>query len=124
MSNPETFEVVLPVQKSMSEILEVLGNPEMVAMSALRRYLVDACMQRIEQAERKIAEYEQLYGLDYQTFNHRIGTDAAFLKSTNQNHPTWEADAMEWDYRLEEIQAWQTRLEKILNESRLSPVPG
>ncbi len=124
MSNLETFEVVVPVHKSMSEILQILGKPEMVAMSALRRYLDDACLQRIEHAERNIAEYEQRYGLDYETFSHRVSTDATFLEGTNQNHPTWEADAIEWDYRLEELQAWRTRLEKILNESQLSLVPS
>ena len=124
MSKNDTFEVVVPVHKSMSEILHILGNPELVAISALRRYLVDACLQRIEQAERKIAEYEQIYGLDYATFNHHIGTDETFLETINQKHPTWEADAIEWDYRLEELQTWRARLEKILNESQLSPVPG
>ena len=99
MSKLEMLEVVVPIHKSMNEIL---------------------CLQRIEQAEHQIGEYEQLYGLDYETFNHQIGTDETFLQITNQNHPTWEADAIEWEYRLEELQTWQTRLEKILSESRPS----
>ena len=104
----------------MNEILQALGNPKTVATSALRRYLVDVCLQRIEQAERQIGDYEQRYGFDYETFNRQIGTDETFLQTTNQNHPTWEADAIEWEYRLEELQTWQTRLEKILSESQIS----
>ncbi len=101
----------------MNEILQALGNPEAVATSALRRYLVDICWQRIEQAERRIAEYEQKYGMSYAVFNQQLGDDEAFLRATHQNYPTWEADAVEWDYRLEELQTWQKRLERILRES-------
>jgi hypothetical protein len=110
-------EFVVPVQQSMNEILQVLGDPQIVAMSALRRYLVDVCWQRIEQAERQIAEYEQKYQTTYETFGQQVSTDETFLDRLNQKHPTWEADAIEWDYRLEELQTWRNRLEKILHES-------
>lgn len=122
MANSVTTKFVVPVHESMNDILRVLGDPEIVAASALRRYLVDVCWQRIEQAERHIAEYEQKYGADYKTFNYRISTDQIFLEATNQNNPTWEADAIEWDYRIEELQTWQQRLEKILHESRPLPM--
>ena len=120
MSNPETIEFVVTVPKSINEILQALGDPKMVTIIALRRYLVDACWQRIEQAERKIAEYEQEYGSAYQAFNHRLDTDELFLEATKRDHPTWETDAIEWAYCLEESQTWQKRLEKILHQSRLS----
>lgn len=124
MSNISAAEFVVPVQQSMNEILQVLGNPEVVAVSALRRYLVDICWQRIEQAEQYIAHYEQKYNSTYESFSQRISTDEAFLKATHHKQPTWEADAIEWEYRLEELQAWRKRLEKILRESSLSPEPS
>lgn len=124
MSNVSAAEFVVPVHQSMNEILQVLGNPELVAVSALRRYLVDVCWQRIEQAEQFIARYEQTYGSTYESFSQRIGTDEAFLKATHQKHPTWEADVIEWEYRLEELEAWRKRLERILHESSLSPEPS
>ena len=124
MSDADRTEFVVSVHESMKEILQTLGDPEVVAASALRRYLVDVCWQRIERAEGHLAEYEQKYGSDYERFSHRVGTDEAFLETINQGHPTWEADAIEWDYRLEELQTWQDRLEKILRESRPSLVPG
>jgi hypothetical protein len=117
MSNLETMQLTVPLHKSLSEILQALGNPEMIAASALRRYLLDTCLQRIEQAKYQISIYEQQYGSDYETFNHRIGIDEAFLNTINRNHPTWEADAIEWIYRIEEAQTWQERSEKILRES-------
>lgn len=117
MANSAATEFVIPVQQSMNEILQALGDPKIVAVSALRRYLVDICWQRIEQAERQIVEYEQKYGTTYQTFTRRVGTDEEFLMMINRDYPTWEADAIEWDYRLEELQTWRERLEKILHES-------
>jgi hypothetical protein len=117
MSNVETLQLTVPLHKSLNEILQVLGEPEIIAASALRRYLLDTCLQRIEQAKRQISIFEQQYNSDYDTFNHRIGTDQAFLETTNRNYPTWEADAIEWLYRIEEVQTWQERSEKILRES-------
>ncbi|MFC1976598.1 hypothetical protein ACFLXQ_09380 [Chloroflexota bacterium] len=117
MSNVETLQLTVPLHKSLNEILQVLGEPEIIAASALRRYLLDTCLQRIEQAKRQINMYEQLYDSDYDTFNHRMGTDKAFLETTNYDYPTWEADAIEWLYRIEEVQTWQERSEKILRES-------
>lgn len=95
MANSAATEFVVSVQQGMN---------------------VDICWQRIEQAERQIAGYEQKYGTTYETFNRRVATDENFLTATHRDHPTWEADAIEWDYRLEELQTWQNRLEKILRE--------
>jgi len=117
MSNIMATEFVVPVQQSMNEVLQALGDPQIVAVSALRRYLVDVCWQRVEQAKRQIVRYEQKYGTTYEQFNQRVGTDETFLEAVNRKHPTWEADAIEWQYRLEELQTWQKRLENILRES-------
>jgi hypothetical protein len=117
-----TVTLTIPVQDTVAELLHALGSLETVTAAALRRYAVDYCLERIEQAERKIAFYEQQYACDYETFNRRICTDPAFLDEINRTHPTWEADATEWVYRLEEAQEWRERSERILNASRLSPV--
>jgi hypothetical protein len=114
----------IPVQESLLEILKGLGSLEMVTAAALRRYALDRCLQRIEQAERKIAFYERRYESDYNKFNRRICTDQAFLDLVNRDHPMWEADAIEWVYRIEEAQAWRERLEKILRESWPSLAPS
>ncbi|MBC8449241.1 MAG: hypothetical protein H8D78_15955 [Chloroflexi bacterium] len=102
--------LTIPIRETLFESLRGLGDPEKVAEAALRRYAVDNCLQHIEQAERRIAVYEQQYGLDYATFNRRICTDQEFLDAVNQEHPLWEADAIEWVHRIEEAQAWRERL--------------
>jgi len=122
MSDVVTLKLTLPLHQSLNEILQAIGDPEVIAASALRHYLLDTCLQRIEKAKRAISEYEQEYGLDYEAFNLRIGSDESFLETTNRNHPTWEADAIEWLYRIEEAQTWQERSQKILRESWPWPV--
>ena len=119
-----TVTLSIPVQENLVELLRALGNLETVTAAALRRYAVDYCLERIERAERQIAFYEQQYASDYETFNRRICTDADFLDEINRTHPTWEADATEWIYRIEEAQEWRERSERILHASLLSPVPG
>ena len=119
-----TATLRIPVQESLLEILKGLGSLETVTAAALRRYALDRCLQRIEQAERQIAFYERRYESDYNTFNRHICTDQTFLDLVNRDHPMWEADAIEWAYRIEEAQTWQERLERILRESWPSLAPS
>jgi len=116
--------LAIPVQENLVELLRPLGSLETIVATALRRYAVDRCLEKIEQAERRIVLYEQRYACDYESFNQRICTDSTFLDEINRTHPTWEADATEWIYRIEEAQEWRERSEKILHTSLLSPVPG
>jgi hypothetical protein len=105
------------VQESLLELLESFGEPTAIAPAALRQYLVDRCLHRIEQAEDKIAFYEKRYHADYETFNRRVATDESYLAALNHEHPLWEADASEWAYRLEEAVTWRERLQKALQIS-------
>jgi hypothetical protein len=119
-----TVTLTIPIQENLAELLHNLGNLETVTAVALRRYALDYCLERIEQAERRIALYEQQYGCDYECFNQRVCTDTAFLDEINHTHPTWEADATEWVYRIEEAQEWRDRSERILRaSSRLTTMP-
>lgn len=119
-----TTTLTILVQENLVELLRALGSLETVAAAALRRYAVDYCLERIEQAERRIASYEQRYACDYESFSQHISTDPAFLDEINRTHPTWEADATEWIYRIEEAQEWRERSEKVLQTSLHSPAPS
>jgi len=119
-----TVTLTIPVQENLVELLNVLGSLETVTAAALRRYAVDYCLERIEQAERRIALYEQRYACEYESFNLRVCTDQTFLDEINRTHPTWEADATEWIYRIEEAQEWRERSKKVLHTSLPSPVPA
>ena len=113
---PQTMQVTFPTNQAVTEIMHILGDPEHIAARALRHYLLDICIQRLEQARQEIDHYQQQYGADYETFNYRMGTDEAFLETMNAAHPLWEADAMEWVYRVEEEASWRNRSEIILRE--------
>ena len=106
----------IPLQSQLMETLKIFGDAETVAVAALRHYALDRCLQRIEQAEQRIAHYEAQYGMPYETFNRRVCTDPTFLDKANLEHPTWEADAIEWVERIEEARQWRQRSELILQE--------
>jgi len=106
------------------ELLKTFGEPTVIVRAALRQYAVDRCLQRIELAEEKIAFYEERYRMDYETFSQRVTTDQSYLDTLNQEHPLWEADAIEWAHRLEEVEAWRERLRRTLQISSPSLVPG
>ncbi|MGQ9627553.1 MAG: hypothetical protein ACUVV0_11690 [Anaerolineae bacterium] len=116
--------LTVSVQENLLELLKVFGELKVVVPAALRQYLMDRCLQRIEQAERQIALYENRYGMDYKTFQQRVATDQSYLEYLNRVNPLWEADAVEWVYRLEEAEAWRERLQKALQTSLPSPAPG
>lgn len=112
----------IPLQSKLVEMLKIFGEPESVAVAALRHYALDQCLQRIERAEQRIAYYQAQYGTSYEAFNERVCMDQTFLAEVNRAHPTWEADAIEWVERVEEAKRWRQRLEAILQESWPSPV--
>ncbi len=111
----------IALQNNLIETLNLFGNPETIAASALRRYVLDQCLQRIEQAKERIARYEAKYHLPYQSFKQKAATDAIFLEELNQSSPLWEVDAIEWAEHVEDVKLWQRRLNAILQESRLLP---
>jgi hypothetical protein len=116
--------LTIPIQSSLLDLLQNLGEPAAIVPAALRQYTVDRSLQRIENAEAKIAVYARRYNTDYQTFNQRVTTDQAFLDALNREHPLWEADAIEWAHRIEEVEAWRERLNEALQLSLPSPVSG
>lgn len=111
-----SVELTIPLRDTLAETLQAFGELGAVTMAALRRYAIDRCLQRIEQAQQQICAYEARYGSDYVTFNERICTKEIFLQEINRNYPTWEADAIEWRYRIDEAEEWRKRLESILRE--------
>lgn len=112
------------VQNNVLELVKAFGEPGTIVPAALRQYVVDRCLQRIEHAEEKTAFYEKRYGMDYETFNRRVTTEQSYLEALNREHPLWEADAIEWAHRLEEAEAWRERLRKALQISSPSLAPG
>lgn len=106
------------------ELVHVLGEPAAVVPAAVRQYVVDRCLQRLESAEAKAGVYVRGYGMDYKTFSRRVTTDQVFLDQLNQTHPLWESDAIEWACRMEEVELWRERLTQALQTSSLWLAPA
>ncbi len=110
-----TTELVIPIQANLKSLLQAIGTPETIVFQALRRYLLEICWQRLESAEQQVAMYEERYKLDYAIFYQKVTQDELFLTELEGRYPMWEADALEWHYRLEERELWQQRLGSSAN---------
>lgn len=108
----------------MIELVQTLGEPATVVPAAVRRYVVDRSLQRLEVAEDRARKYAQRYGMDYDAFNQRVTLDEAFLDRLNHEHPLWEADAIEWAQWTEEMELWRERLTQALQTSSISLAPA
>ncbi len=109
--------LTIPMQQSLLDLLQTLGDPASVIPAAVRQYVVDRCLQRLEAAEARVQAYIHKYGSDFATFNMLVTTDEEYLRTLNLTHPLWESDAIEWAYRLEEVELWRTRLATALQNS-------
>ena len=116
--------LTIPIQSNLWNLLQGLGEPATIVPAALRQYMVDRYLQRVEAAEGKIAVYARQYQTDYATFNQRVNMDQTYLDTLNCEHPLWEADAIEWAHRMEEVEAWRERLNSALQVSLPLLVPG
>lgn len=116
--------LTISLQNNLLDIVQVLGEPDAVIPAAVRQYVVDRCLQKLDVAEARIADYVRKYGSDYERVSERASTDQMYLDKLNRDYPLWEADAVEWQYRLEEVELWRTRLTRALHTSLPWPVPA
>jgi len=98
------------------ETARLFGDVESVVRESLKAYLADQCRKHVRESGEKVSFYAEKYGCDYTAFRHSVQTDGAFLELLEARNPLWEEDAMEWDYWMEEYQAWQNRLGVILKK--------
>jgi len=104
----------VPVTDEWVETARLFGDLESVVKDSLRNYSVEKCQQHIKIATARIASYNRKYNCDYDSFRRSVQTDESFLTQIEAQNPLWEEDAMEWEYQLEEQQAWLNRLGDIL----------
>jgi len=81
--------VTVPIQSNLLDLLmrTGLGEPAAIVPMALRQYIVDRYLQRIEIAEKAIAVCSGRYGTNYETFSQRVTTDQAYFDTINREHP-------------------------------------
>ena len=106
----------ISIKKEYEDILKSLGDIQLSIDSALRRYIIDMGTERMEKCEAEIRRLEQKYGLSYESFLSKIGTDCApgFLEELSKQHPIWEADFNLWETYFEELKRWKERMRSIL----------
>ena len=112
-----TSKLTISLQDNVLELIQTLGEPAAVLPAALRQYVVDRSLQRLEAAEQRVRDFEKRYKTDYQTFNQRTTTDQKFLDRLNLDKPAWEFDAIEWASWTEEVELWRDRLTQALQTS-------
>ncbi|MBI5305394.1 MAG: hypothetical protein HY868_24910 [Chloroflexi bacterium] len=102
------------VKSALLNVAKKFGDVDTVIADALRRYAIDRCVERIESARARIRGYEKKYGVEYAVFARQVQTDAKFLRRVETKNSLWEEDALEWKYRLDEVEEWTATLENIL----------
>lgn len=98
------------------EMLSKIGRVDSIVEEAVRKYLIDRCVERLEKAKPRIGEFEERYNCQYPDFCLKISDENQFEK-IEEEHPTWEADYAEWEYWQKEFEEWKAKLEDILMKS-------
>ncbi|NQE06586.1 hypothetical protein C5S32_12020 [ANME-1 cluster archaeon GoMg1] len=104
------------IKKGYLDILNTLGSADTIVENALRKYLIDKCVERIEKSKRKIVELEKKYDSSYAEFIETISNEEE-LKGVEKISQDWEGDVTEWEYWEKELEEWKMRLEDILMKS-------
>jgi hypothetical protein len=104
------------VKNDLVNVAKKFGDVDTVVSEAVRRYAIEQCIERVENARARIREFEKRYGAPYPAFAKRVQTDTPFLRRIELKNPVWEEDAMEWKYRLEETAEWTETLASILKQ--------
>lgn len=100
------------LQPKWVELAHEFGDIDAIVEDALRAYFLTQSQVRMNEAERRIAAYRQKYQCEYDAFSRLVQTDDRFLSRVEACNPLWEADAMEWQYWLEEQAAWRRRSQR------------
>ena len=106
----------ITIKKGYLEILKTLGSADTIVEDALRKYLIDKCVERIEKSKRKIEEFTRKYDCNYAEFIGELSNEEG-LKVVEKKSPNWEEDMTEWEYWEKELEEWKMRLEDILMKS-------
>ena len=109
--------VTIKIKTDYIKILDTLGSVNAIVEDAIRKYLIDKCVERIEKSKRKIEELEKKYDCNYAEFISKI-SNAEGLKAVEKTSLNWEGDMTEWEYWGNELEEWKARLENILMNYR------
>jgi len=106
----------ITIKKGYLELLNSLGCADTAVEDAIRKYLIDKCVERIEKSKREIEEFERKYDCNYAEFITKVSIEDG-LKAIEKKSPNWEEDMIAWEYWEKELEEWKMRLEDILIKS-------
>jgi len=86
---------------------------QQIVNEAVRRYAVERASEQIAQLQRQVRRYEELFDFTYEVFYAHVTADASFVARLREKHPTWERDFHQWEFYVEELREWLSRLESI-----------
>jgi len=101
------------------ETLKIFGNVDKLIDEAVEAYLIAKVVERIKMIHQKVNKYEEQYNLKYPDFRENMQTNQDFYEKIDKTNPLWEQDVLEWEYWVEELKDWTTKLECILTKSNL-----
>ena len=101
------------VSAKYADILAPLGDVQQAVDEAIRRYAVEKIGERMVGLRREIRRFEEQYGCTYEVFYAHITADEDFVAALRQAHPTWERDFHTWEFYVEELHEWLSRLEQL-----------
>lgn len=107
------MSMVVTIEDKFVSALEALGDLQEATNIALRRYAVEMIGDKIASLQAKDKEWEEKYGYDYDSFVERISNDLEFVTRLHREHPTWEADLIDWEFCHKGMKDWTQELEKI-----------
>ena len=102
---------VFAVEDQIEKTLAYFGKPEDEFRIALHEHLIKRIVEKIGSLKEEIKILEEKIAIPYETFVEKIATDKQFVDKLNKENPMWEADLINWEVYLEEIEAWKQRLE-------------
>lgn len=106
----------ISIKKTYIDLLEALGSANTIVEDAIRKYLIDKSVERVDKSRRKIEQFERKYDCNYARFVEMVSNDEG-LKAIEKISPNWEEDMTEWEYWEKELAEWKLRLENILMKS-------
>lgn len=104
------------INNTYLEMLSAIGRVDSILEEAVRKYLIDKYVERLEKAKPRVREFEKRYSCKYSDFC-LIRADEDKFKKIEKKHPTWEEDNAEWEYWQKEFEEWKAKLENILMKS-------
>lgn len=107
----------ISIPNQLMVVLNELGEVESEVTEALEHYITTKLIDHIRKARKKVNEFQQAFGLDYDTFNEKIQSDEDFYQEMSRKNPLWEQDWIEWKYYNEEKIKWIKVLENTWKRS-------